>query len=333
MSRLRRSPTRIRQEPAVLAEIDEEVENGSSQSVCPSDSANQIADTQAIRNTGDEVQQVPMSLISPAAQIMNNYNQTPMHPDDVKKLVPLFNPDETTSNLWLDVLENLKKIYAWPDSSVLHYAVTRLGEVPRLWYEAVRVKIASWEDFKTELRKGFPNIVDEADVHFRLMKRLKRLDESYEKYVYEIMAIGRTVNLSESALVKYVVHGIQDISLQAMLSMQKFDSVMEIIACLKRFESLNVMKHPQNFQQSTVDNRWVCHNCNEVGHISRNCMKTAVKCSQCGRSGHLFKFCRGGAPNHFNQNLDLGHSKPTTTVYTSKFGFQAADVNRGSTAG
>lgn len=132
-------------------------------------------------------------------------SQFPMLPDEVNKLIPLFNPNETTSNLWIEEIENLKRLHFWTNQTTLRHAVIRLGEVPRLWYEAVRGEISSWDDFKNELKKGFPNQIDEADVHFRLLNRFKKPDEDYENYVYDIIRIGQKANLSESALVKYVI--------------------------------------------------------------------------------------------------------------------------------
>lgn len=72
-------------------------------------------------------------------------------------------------------------------------------------------------------------------------------------YVYEIMAIGKTVNLREQALIKYLIYDIQDYELQAMLSMQKFNSVMDIICCIKRFEVVKYMKSPTVSQKSSSD--------------------------------------------------------------------------------
>lgn len=155
-----------------------------------------------------------------------------------------------------------------------------------------------------------------------MLNRFKKSYEDYENYVYDIIRIDQKANLSESALVKYVIYGIQDGKFKAMMSLQKFDSVTEIICCLKRFETLNNMILPQVsktvhrkvHRKITLENRRICHNCKQDGHTSRYCMEASRKCSRCCRFGHLSEYCRDGAALQQKNSNEMASSRNANRI-------------------
>ncbi|KAK9686496.1 hypothetical protein QE152_g37138 [Popillia japonica] len=63
--------------------------------------------------------------------------------------------------------------------------------------------------------EAFPTSTNEADVHAELMRRKKRKEETYEEYFYEMVAIAKKVEISDQAVVRYiiVIKLLSDISL------------------------------------------------------------------------------------------------------------------------
>lgn len=47
-------------------------------------------------------------------------------------------------------------------------------------------------------------------VHLQLQQRRKRGDETYQEYCYKMMEIGSRVKMEVSAVIQYIIDGIQD---------------------------------------------------------------------------------------------------------------------------
>lgn len=146
---------------------------------------------------------------------MNAYNgRMMMKPEDVRSLISEFVPEKVSADKWIRRIESLRTTFDWDERTILHYAVMRLGEVSQLWYEGVEDTIEGWADFKQRMVRAFPVRKDEVDVHNALSVRMKRSNESYENFVYDVVFQARAVNLSEAAIIKYVINGIPDCNLR-----------------------------------------------------------------------------------------------------------------------
>uniref|UniRef100_A0A0K0EA33 CCHC-type domain-containing protein n=1 Tax=Strongyloides stercoralis TaxID=6248 RepID=A0A0K0EA33_STRER len=53
-----------------------------------------------------------------------------------------------------------------------------------------------------------------------------------------------------------------------------------------------------------------CHNCEKVGHYSRDCREKRVNCMICGRTGHLGKYCL----QNKGKNISLGQKMATSMM-------------------
>jgi hypothetical protein len=82
-------------------------------------------------------------------------------------------------------------------------------------------------------------------------------------------------------------------------------------------------------QQPQVSANWVkrwgsdedvCFNCNQAGHRSTDCPKQPNKCKDCGRWGHLPKYCRkkGGARKPPASDSDEDDSGATVVTQASE---------------
>ncbi|KAK9751731.1 hypothetical protein QE152_g4862 [Popillia japonica] len=135
----------------------------------------------------------------------------------VENLSLIFN--SSTATQWIGTVENLSLIFKWDDRTLLFNAIAKLSGAAKMWFEGGKEGIIDWNTFKERLILDFPTAVDDADIYFELSKCKKRVDESYEHYVYSMKAIASKGNLSEKAIIKYIVAGMNDKDLSKMLAM------------------------------------------------------------------------------------------------------------------
>lgn len=165
-----------------------------------------------------------------------------MKPEDVRSLISEFVPEKVSADKWIRRIESLRTTFDWDERTILHYAVMRLGEVSQLWYEGVEDTIEGWADFKQRMVRAFPVRKDEVDVHNALSVRMKRSNESYENFVYDVVFQARAVNLSEAAIIKYVINGIPDCNLRLALCIANYTTVEKLLDAIYRYESQTKMR-------------------------------------------------------------------------------------------
>lgn len=208
-----------------------------------------------------------------------NSVQLYLHPEDVRSLIPEFTPEKITVQKWLRKIENLKNVYSWEERVALHYATIRLGTVPRIWYEGVEQAVDDWNDFKRRIVQAFPSRVDEVDIHSTLIRRVKQPDETYEKFIYDVVAIASMVDLTDAVIIKYIINGIPNSNLRLALSTAGHTSVNTLLEAILRYENQTNMqsaegvkfsKHFQDHVRMNNKNR-CCYNCGERGHLARTC--------------------------------------------------------------
>nr|XP_022904744.1 probable E3 ubiquitin-protein ligase bre1 isoform X1 [Onthophagus taurus] len=223
----------------------------------------------------------------------------------MQQVISDFNPGKSnslTARQWIKSAESLAMIFKWDDQTLLYNAIIKLNGAAKLWFESVQNVVYDWKTFKKQLIDDFPTVVDEADIHFDLSKRVKRGDETYEHYVYNMKAIASAGDFSDRAVLKYIIAGIQDKELSKLLAISLPIDTQDLLLKIKSYESTiktNSVKMPStsnkdyNRASGSADNR-KCYNCNEIGHISTKCPKpqNRNRCFRCDKVGHIAKNCR-----------------------------------------
>ena len=75
-----------------------------------------------------------------------------------------------------------------------------------------------------------------------------------------------------------------------------------------------------NWTRQRGSNEDICFNCNQAGHRSMDCPKQPNKCKDCGRWGHLPKYCRkkGGGKKPPSSDSDEDDSGATVVTQASE---------------
>lgn len=173
----------------------------------------------------------------------------------------------------------------------------RLGSVSRMWFEGLEENVDDWEDFKRRMIRAFPSRTDEVDIHNVLMKRVKQFNESYESFVYDVVAKAWMVNLGDAAIVKYVINGIPNSQLRLVLSTAGYTSVDTLLEAILRHENQNQMltvrnEHFSNDSQDHMRSKMYvrrCFNCGARGHFARMCFRNDGRQFQRGTGEGSFR--------------------------------------------
>ncbi|GLV46785.1 hypothetical protein CBL_20932 [Carabus blaptoides fortunei] len=172
------------------------------------------------------------------------------------------------------------------------------------------------DSFKQELLRSFPSVSDQADIHLQLTKRRRERGESSETYIYSMKAIAKKGQVEISSLIKYILNGLGDRELVRALSLCEFVVIEDLLLKIKRYESLQdrakfgtqmrsndyLAENSRRERSGTKglpasdqrDKKMWCYNCQETGHLARDCVKPTKpkSCFNCGGTNHVLKNCQ-----------------------------------------
>jgi len=112
--------------------------------------------------------------------------------------VPKFNQKKTTSTDFLKDVERYYRAQQYHPNDYLFLVKNVLPSDAKEWWEHVRQRINSWEEFKEEFQQkydGPDNIMERMRI---LQTRLQRLHEPTETFIYEMIKMSRVVYPHES---------------------------------------------------------------------------------------------------------------------------------------
>ncbi|KAG0433222.1 hypothetical protein HPB47_020131 [Ixodes persulcatus] len=171
-------------------------------------------------------------LLRPATQ----HTHHPRPPAESGKLVPVFNPvtnSVQTVEHWILKVDELSAIYSWTEIQIACFALTKLVGIAKTWYDGlVRVQ-RSWREWKLELKKAFPPVVNLQRRHQEMEATRKLPNETAEQYFHEKLNLARLCQFPEDQIVDYVITGISDKALVRSLSVVKFCTPEDLLECLK----------------------------------------------------------------------------------------------------
>lgn len=209
---------------------------------------------------------------------------------------------------WLEEFENIAIMLNWNDQFRFVYGKRLVKGMAFKFIDWQRVR--TWIQLRAMLMAEFSVAVSSKSVHDKLRLRKKKADESYMEYVYDMVNIARPIALDEMATIEYIIGGIDDDERNKVV-LYEATSIKELKARFLIYEKMRAAiklkeKRLPTFQQGATANHsannknvvkskkpLVCFNCNEPGHISKDCPTASkgVKCLKCNQLGHIKKDC------------------------------------------
>ncbi|KAL1418638.1 hypothetical protein MTO96_025819 [Rhipicephalus appendiculatus] len=155
---------------------------------------------------------------------------------ETSRLVPLFDPtssDSPTIDAWIRRVDDLLR---WTDRVTSCHALAKLHGPAKMWYDSLLSVNKTWPEWKVELKRAFPTTAGMQRLHREMEDRIYKRGEPIECYYYEKLAKARRCNLSEEACIEYLITGLNNQDTIRAISTRTYDSLEELLRCLKRLE-------------------------------------------------------------------------------------------------
>lgn len=165
--------------------------------------------------------------------------------NEVKTLIPAFDPKRTKYGIesWINDFENLAKLYDWNGRQKVLYASLRLDGAAKLWFQTQQAHCETWVEMRRTLLKGFPSGHNETTILKEIMTRKKKDSEELEEYFYEMVSLGRRIQLQDTTMIDYIINGLPNVAMKRSLLAVTFECLEDLLNKMKKMELLNQECH------------------------------------------------------------------------------------------
>lgn len=158
---------------------------------------------------------------------------------EIEAFVPAFEPGKDGSPLareWINKVDNLITLYRLEPERALTTAVIRLKGPAKDWFEGMQTRITSYEQFKAELLKCYPEKLTTTEVHKLLQNRKRGSGETIDEYFMSIVKHARRIDLDDNSIKEYLIHGIPDPMMRGLLTKAESCSIPDFLVYMKEVE-------------------------------------------------------------------------------------------------
>lgn len=242
------------------------------------------------------------------------------------------NFDPTINNIesWCEEVDRARDTNGWNDHECLSRVAACLKGDAKVWLSEWVTNDRTWSNFKREFKSLCPSKLDYANILFNAMNTTSDKYPTYAEYARRTLLRLKIIpGLSDDLRTQIVIRGIDSPQVRAAAANADLtpDTIISFLSIYtkpqtgKREIALSHRKQP--FLKSNNNNRLgtKCFNCNQRGHMSRECKRPKVSvtsstqpqpgpsnvCTFCKKQGHIEDNCfakaRSEPRNQRNVNL------------------------------
>ncbi|XP_055858752.1 uncharacterized protein LOC129921099 [Episyrphus balteatus] len=201
---------------------------------------------------------------------------------DIADVLPIFTPGDITSlsaEKWVNRVETLFKIYDWDERALLMAAASKLHGPGKYWWDTSQEVSVTWVQLATGLKANFTNQQNEIEIHRQMARKIRRPNESLESFCFEMNMLGKRAQFADNIIIQYILTGLNNPQLSSSLATANFKSIADNYNRQTTSGQTNWSRQPPLNERPGWQGRpplpqrssLTCYNCNQAGHISREC--------------------------------------------------------------
>lgn len=226
--------------------------------------------------------------------------------------IPEFSPDNRTltASQWIEKVDQLRQINSWDDVATIYHMQSRLTGNAKLWYHGLPSYNYTWTEWKSLIKKSFPDHRDYATLLQKMLERTKVGGETMTTYYFEKMEMLKACDINGKNAVSCLIAGLPETNLQNAARAGRYESPESLFeeflsaTCDEATHKREKMYRP-SVTSKVVDRRREnlkdvqlnrssnvkCFNCGTKGHIAAKCAKPKIECQHCHLLGHDVTNC------------------------------------------
>ncbi|XP_044760406.1 uncharacterized protein LOC123317860 [Coccinella septempunctata] len=208
----------------------------------------------------------------------------------------------------------------WDDMTTMYHMQSKLSGMARTWYHNLSSVDYTWDEWKRQIMKTFPDHVDYSKSLRRMLERQKRKNETMTSYYFGKMELLRTCQITGKNAVSCLIDGIPDITIQNAARAGRYvvpEALFEEYLSMLRDEhsyeeecvrvlSLENLPQRSELRNSVNPKRYssshkkleltnvTCFNCKKKGHFQSKCIMPRRECARCHLLEHDADNCTIG---------------------------------------
>lgn len=229
---------------------------------------------------------------------------------DVEDALGQFDGENKPVADWLEDFEDAATTCKWDGAQKYIFCRKLLVGTARFAITA-RDTIKDYDTLKAFLVTEFAAEDNSASVHETLRKMRQQRGESQVQFAYRLQAFALRAKVDEKSIIRYVVHGLcNEAKRELLIESTNFAELRRKLVAHEsmisdevkvtarpgglggRVSSSDHTRPQVRIKQESVSSIRKCFQCDQPGHLARDCRQKGVSCYQCGQTGHLSRDCQ-----------------------------------------